>query len=73
MTDDIQKRLTSRINLLSDFRITVDEVNDMIYVNCDRKLDCSITWIKHLSKPRFSAYLDEVTQAWLDSSEDLGE
>jgi len=41
--DDIQKRLSGRINLLSDFNITVDYENDMIYVNCDRELDMSIT------------------------------
>jgi hypothetical protein len=62
---DIQKRLSGRINLLSDFQITVDEVNDMIYVHCNRRLDTSITWLKHLSKPRFSTYLNEVTEAYL--------
>lgn len=63
--DDIQKRLSGRINLLSDFKITIDEVNDMIYVNCGRDLDMSITDLKHLSKPRFSTYLNDVTEAYL--------
>ena len=63
--DDIQKRLSGRINLLSDFQITIDEVNDMIYVNCERKLDMSITELKHLSKPRFSTYLNDVTESYL--------
>lgn len=62
---DLQTRLSGRINLLSDFQITVDEVNDMIYINCDRELDMSITELKHLSKPRFSRYLNEVTEAYL--------
>jgi hypothetical protein len=62
---DIQKRLSGRINLLSDFKITVDEVNDMIYVNCDRELDMSITELKYLTKPRFSRYLNQVTEAYL--------
>jgi hypothetical protein len=65
MTSDIQKRLSGRINLLSDFQITIDEANDMIYVNCERDLDMSITELKHLSNPRFSIYLDEVTEAYL--------
>jgi hypothetical protein len=63
--DEIQKRLSGRINLLSDFQITIDEVNDMIYVNCDRDLDMSITELKHLSKPRFLTYLNDVTEAYL--------
>jgi len=67
--DDIQKRLSGRINLLSDFNITVDYDNDMIYVNCDRELDVSITELKWLSKPRFSRYLNEVTEAYLIKNE----
>jgi hypothetical protein len=66
---DIQTRLSGRINLLSDFQITVDEVNDMIYVNCDRELDMSITELKYLTKPRFSRYLNEVTEAYLKTNE----
>jgi hypothetical protein len=66
---DIQKRLSGRINLLSDFNITVDYQNDMIYVNCDRELDMSITWLKHLSKPRFTTYLNQVTEAYLITNE----
>lgn len=65
MTTDIQKRLSGRINLLSDFQITVDYENDMIYVHCNRKLDCPITWLKHMSKPQFSTYLNDVTEAYL--------
>jgi hypothetical protein len=67
--DDIQKRLSGRINLLSDFQVTVDEVNDMIYVNCDRELDMSITELKWLTKPRFTTYLNEVTEAYLTTNE----
>lgn len=65
MTDDIQKRLSGRLNLLSDFNVTVDHENDIIYVHLNRRLDISITWLKHLSKPRFSAYLNEVQEVWL--------
>lgn len=65
MTDDIQKRLSGRINLLSDFQTTVDYENDMVYVHCNRKLDCSLTWLKNMSKPIFSAYLNDVTEAYL--------
>jgi len=67
--DDIQKRLSGRINLLSDFQVTVDEVNDMIYVNCDRELDMSITELKWLTKPRFTTYLNEVQEAYLKINE----
>lgn len=63
--NDIQKRLSGRLNLLSDFNVTVDHENDMIYVHLNRKLDISITWLKFLSKPRFSAYLNEVQEVWL--------
>jgi hypothetical protein len=66
MTSDIQKRLSGRINILSDFQITVDYENDMIYVHLNRKLDTSITWLKHMSKPQFSTYLNEVTEAYLN-------
>ena len=67
--DDIQKRLSGRINLLSDFNITVDEVNDMIYINCDRELDMSITELRWLTKKRFSTYLNNVTEAYLTTNE----
>jgi hypothetical protein len=65
MIEDIQQRLSGRINLLSDFGVTVDYENDIIYVGLDRKLDISITSLKHLSKPKFSAYLNEVQEEWL--------
>jgi hypothetical protein len=67
--DDIQKRLSGRINLLSDFKITVDHENDMIYVNCDRELDMSITWLKYMNKPKFTTYLNQVTEAYLTTNE----
>jgi hypothetical protein len=63
--DDIQKRLSGRINLLSDFQTTIDYENDMVYVHNNRKLDCSITWLKNMSKPQFSTYLNDVTEAYL--------
>ena len=65
MTSDIQKRLSGRINLLSDFQTSIDYENDMVYVNCNRKLDCSLTWLKYMSKPQFSTYLNDVTEAYL--------
>ena len=66
MTSDIQKRLSGRINLLSDFNITVDYENDMIYTHYDKELCTSITQVKHMSKPQFSTYLNEVTEAYLN-------
>lgn len=65
MTSEIQKRLSGRINLLSDFQTTIDYQNDMVYVPNNRKLDCSITWLKNMSKPQFSTYLNDVTEAYL--------
>lgn len=65
MTSDIQKRLSGRINLLSDFQTSIDYENDMVYANCNRKLDCSLTWLKNMSKPQFSTYLNDVTEAYL--------
>jgi hypothetical protein len=65
MTDETQKRLSGRINLLSDFQTTIDYENDMVYVHNNRKLDCSITWLKNMSKPQFSTYLNDVTEAYL--------
>lgn len=60
-----EQRLAGRISLLSDFGISVDEVNDIIYFHYNRKLDCPITWLKHLSIPRFTQLLTEAQEAFI--------
>lgn len=61
----LQERLTKRIDLLSDFGISVDHTNDMLYFHFNRKLDISITFLKYLTKPRFSSLLEQAQDAYL--------
>lgn len=60
-----EQRLQGRINLLSDFGISVDYRDDVIYFYYNRRLDLPITMLKHLSKPRFTTLLNEATESYL--------
>jgi hypothetical protein len=61
----LQERLNKRIDLLSDFGISVDEVNDIICFHFNRRLDTPITLLKFLTKPRFNALLEQAQDAYL--------
>lgn len=61
-----KERLQGRINLLTDLGGLVDEVNDMIYIIPNRWLDMSLTELKWLTKPRFTTYLSNVQESFVN-------
>lgn len=60
-----KERLSKRKELLIDLGCMVDEVNDMIYVTYNRKLDCSITWLKYMNKAKFTTLLEFTQEAYI--------
>lgn len=67
----LQERLNKRIDLLIDVGCSIDPNNDMLYVNYNRKLDCSLTWLRYLTRPRFTKLLEDCQEAFIKYNEKI--